>query len=402
MFPLTPLLCSANVACFLDDAQLASFPVWAMGNAPQLAPADQLNLRGEKLAAVVACLRALAAQVKHRGWVNHWGQMMNHKRPDDAAAAAAAIQQQGPIQPAVFQNMLRNFGAHLRVLAILRLRRRQHPAAGQASPERRARITEHNRILRVLRKECFTFLTKFARHHAVNQVSGHTRTYVLLSQLAHDLLVILISSTYSRLTTTPLLVSPLTSLLVMARATTTTTTRSMNQLVLHGEMDFFVELLEEQVAQLQRAHLDALARGQGGAGTGTGTGSKGGGGGGGGGSGSGEEGGGAGGGRPTSAMVRRVAVEEFADEQVAGGEGSEHGGAAGPNEHAALRDALLGLIHALFDGNAELVNKSLPEALCWRLAHLMQQSPKKQVRRPLATTSTFSSSHSTYSHTAKY
>ena len=86
MFPLTPLLCSANVACFLDDAQLASFPVWAMGNAPQLAPADQLNLRGEKLAAVVACLRALAAQVKHRGWVNHWGQMMNHKRPDDAAA----------------------------------------------------------------------------------------------------------------------------------------------------------------------------------------------------------------------------------------------------------------------------------------------------------------------------
>ena len=75
------------------------------------------------------------------------------------------------MQPAVFQDMLRNFGAHVRVMRILRLRRRV--ITSSASPERVKRIVEHNRILSVLNQHCFAFLTKFLRHNPANQAVMH-------------------------------------------------------------------------------------------------------------------------------------------------------------------------------------------------------------------------------------
>ena len=170
----------ASVA--LLDVTLSSFPVWAMGNWPQHPMAEQERLRAEKLSTVVVALQSLASHVKRMGF-----KMQAAAAVAPAAASAAsgkptfaravAMRSAGtahgapPVQPAVFQDMLRNFGAHVRVMRILRLRRRV--ITSSASPERVKRIVEHNRILSVLNQHCFAFLTKFLRHNPANQAVMH-------------------------------------------------------------------------------------------------------------------------------------------------------------------------------------------------------------------------------------
>jgi hypothetical protein len=232
----------------LLDALLADFNVWAMGNVPGLSLAEQGQLRQEKLTATIQCIERLTSHSK----VRQWGKLLSY------ATTKSLVPTKSLVHPSIFQDLLHNFGAYRRIMSILRLRRRE--VMRGASAQRAERIRVHNHILGTLRRHCCIFLTRFVRHHELNQNA------------------------------------------------------------VHANLAFFLRLLDDEVAELQKVHLD------------------------------------------------RSTCELF-----------PLGLPAEDSEHAKTRDALLRLLNAIYKNNGKLVQNELPESLVWRLARLMQHTTQMQL-----------------------
>ena len=107
---------------------------------------------------------------------------------------------------------------------------------------------------------------------------------------------------------------------------------------MHVHLDFFTELLDVEVAELQKVYLYKIAQDSGMP-------------------------------NPSTALRRQSYATLPAEEE-------EKDSAA--YEHEQTRDALLRLLSAMDKDNPELTRNAVPEALGWRLARLMQQSKQKQ------------------------
>ena len=124
-----------------------------------------MDYQKEKMAAAETCLNRLATRIVSR----HWGKLLTQTKKKCA------------VHPSVLQDMLHSFGAHRRMMSILKLRRRKITQG--ASDARKMRIHAHNDILDKLRLHCLFFLERFVRDHEPNQDEMHKHKTLFLELL---------------------------------------------------------------------------------------------------------------------------------------------------------------------------------------------------------------------------
>jgi hypothetical protein len=160
---------------------VSSFTQWGMANYPHLAEAEQIRIREAKEKEVSDILQELASACSSLEPV-----LDPVRVPELKPAERELAVERTPAQK--YQLLCRSKGAHIAVLALLRVahRRVQHVAKDKMGMARRQRIEEHNDLLERLHKQCFVFLEAFVMGSPPNQRLISAELPAFCAQLCRD------------------------------------------------------------------------------------------------------------------------------------------------------------------------------------------------------------------------